>query len=128
MDVNKVWFGNYSIGNPKSGSSKKGDEKASEKETQNLQVQAEATLNPESILNALGVAGMQNLAFISKADVQTINPSEFLSQERICDIEAAMEEFEKGVGLVAQTIEAEFPGALAPDKLNALAAKIFAAE
>ncbi|MBR5303220.1 MAG: hypothetical protein IKU37_00145 [Candidatus Gastranaerophilales bacterium] len=127
MDVNQVRFGNYSIGNPQNGTPKKNEEKASETQTQNQQ-QTLSSLNPNEVMNALGLAGMQNLAFISKSEAKEVNPTDYLDEGRISDIEAMMAEFEAGVGQVAQTIEAEFPDMFAPDQLNALAAKVFAAE
>ena len=128
MDINQVKFGNYSIGNPKGGSSKKSEEKASETQTQKQPKQVGNFKNPDDFMKALDVAGMQNIAFIARPSVEPPNPIEFLGEKRISDIEAMMAEFDAGVGLVAQAIEAEFPGMLAPDQINALAAKIFAAE
>ena len=128
MDVNQVRFGNYSLGASQSGLSSAKNEVASEAQTQNQQMQTSAPSNPNGILSALDIAGMQNLAFVSKAEAKTPNPADFLDEGRIADIEAMMAEFESGVGQVAQTIEAEFPGMFSPDQLNALAAEVFAAE
>ena len=126
MDVNQVRFGSYSIGNPQGGAPKKSEGKAEETQTQNPQANPQS-FDVESYYNALGMVGMQNLAFVSKAD-KIPNPSDYLSEERISDIEASMVAFESGVDEIANTIEAEFPGMFAADQKNALAAEIFAAE
>ena len=57
-----------------------------------------------------------------------VNPNDYLSEERISDIEAMMAEFDNGVNAVANTIEAEFPGMFAQAQKNALAARVFAQE
>ena len=127
MDVNQVRFGNYSIGNPQNGTPKKNEEKASETQTQNQQ-QTLSSLNPNEVMNALGLAGMQNLAFISKSEAKEVNPMDYLDEGRISDIEAMMAEFETGVNNTANVIEGEFPGMFTEEQKNALAAQIFAAE
>ena len=127
MDVNQVRFGSYSIGNPQGGSPKKSEEKASETQTQN-QAQTTSSANPSEVMNALGLAGMQNLAFISKAGAKEVNPADYLDEGRISDIEAMMAEFETGVDAIGNQIEAEFPGMFSVANRNALAASIYAAE
>lgn len=124
--VSNVRIGNYSIGNPQGGSTNRNEADASNTQTQNQQAQPQ-NFDVESYFSALGMVGAQNMAFISKTD-KVPNPSDYLSDERISDIEAAMAEFESGVDEIANTIEAEFPGMFAADQKNALAAEIFAAE
>jgi len=130
MDVNQVKFGNYSIGSSGSGAANNSKENASEAQTQNTQAQAQGinASSADSILNALGIAGMQNLAFISKTEPQAPNPADYLDENRISDIEAAMAGFESGVDNIANVLDAEFPGMFADDQKLALAAQIFAAE
>ena len=130
MDVNQVKFGNYSIGSSSSGAANNSKENASEAQTQNAQAQAQGinASSADSILNALGIAGMQNLAFINKTEPQAPNPADYLDENRISDIEAAMAEFESGVDNIANVLDAEFPGMFADDQKLALAAQIFAAE
>jgi len=124
MDVNQVRFGNYSIGNPKGGSPRKSEENTNETQAQ-TQAQLTSSANPKDVMDALGLAGMQNLAFVSKAEAKEINPSDYLSEERISDIEAMMAEFEAGVETAANTIEAEFPGMFSAEQKNTLGAQIF---
>ena len=128
MDVNQVRFGNYSLGASQSGVANKKNEDASKTQTQNLEMQTKSTADANEVMNALSIAGMQNIAFVSRTEAKEVNPADYLDEGRIGDIEAMMAEFEAGVGQVAQTIETEFPGMFAPDQINALAAEIFAAE
>ena len=128
MDVNQVRFGSYSIGNPQNGSLRGKNKDAGEtQQKQNLQPQAQ-TLSAEEMFNALSIMGAQNKASINKVDAVAINPSDYLSDARMGEIEAMMAEFENGVNEVAEVIEQEFPGLFAADKKNALAAAIFAKE
>ena len=127
MDINQVKFGSYTIGNPKGGAAKKSESEASETQTQNQHSDAKQ-VNPEAMFNALNIAGMQNMIQINKPGIKEVNPADYLSQDRISDIEAMMAGFEAGVDEIANTIEIEFPGMFAPDQRNALAASIYAAE
>lgn len=126
MDVNQVRFGNYSIGNSQGGAPKKSEKEAKEAQQQPQYVMAQ-NFDVDDYYSALGMVGMQNMAFVSKTD-SIPNPDDYLSQDRISDIEAAMAVFENGVDEIANTIDAEFPNMFAPDQRNALAAQIFAAE
>lgn len=126
MDVNQVRFGNYSIGNSQGGAPKRSEEEAKETQEQPQYVMAQ-NFDVDDYYSALGMVGMQNMAFVSRTD-SIPNPDDYLSQDRINDIEAAMATFENGVDEIANTIEAEFPDMFAPDQRNALAAQIFAAE
>ncbi len=125
MDINKVVFGDFSIG------ARKNEAKKSEtqEEPSKASVAGEAkSVDAEAVLDALNIAGLQNKAQIARAEKKEIDPSEFLSEERIADIEAMMGKFEDGVDKIANAIEAELPGFFAADAKNALAAKIFAQE
>ena len=124
--INNVRIGNYSIGNPQGGAARKSESEAGETQTQNQQAQSQ-NFDVDNYFNALGMVGAQNMAFISKTD-KVPNPSDYLSDERISDIEAMMAEFDFGVESYANTIEAEFPGMFDEASKNALAAQIFAAE
>ena len=127
MQVNKTQLNSSFVGAASNKTASKQNKAASEAQTQNQQAQQmQSSSNAQSVLEALGIAGMQNLAFVSKA--QAPNPNDYLDEDRISDIEAMMAEFESGVGQIAQTIEGEFPGMFAPDQINALAAEVFAAE
>lgn len=127
MDINQVKFGSYSIGNPQGGMAKKSEANASETQTQNSQPQSKQ-LSADEMFNALNIAGMQNMAQVNRTGSKMVNPSDYLSEDRISDIEAMMAGFEAGVDQIANTIEGEFPGMFAADQRYALAANIFAAE
>ena len=127
MDVNQVRFGEYYIGTS-SGRNANRERKAEKEGQQSVQTQAMPSADREDILNALDISGAQNLAFVSKTEVQAPNPADYLDEARISDIEAMMTEFDNGVNQVADIIEAEFPNMFAPDIKNSMAARIFAAE
>ena len=127
MDVNQVRFGEYYIGTS-SGRNANRERKAEKEGQQSVQTQAMPSADREDILNALDISGAQNLAFVSKTEVQAPNPADYLDEARISDIEAMMAEFDNGVNQVADIIEAEFPNMFAPDIKNSMAARIFAAE
>lgn len=126
MDINQVKFGSYSIGNSKAGA------KEGRKETQEAQ-QAQTTnesvkqISADKVYEALNFQGLQNLAQINVAKKE-VNPEQYLTEDRIKDIEAMMGNFENGVNEVANTIDAEFPGLFKDDTKYALAAQIFAQE
>ena len=127
-EVNNVRFGNYSIGNPQQGSQKKANEGQVGQESAQPQNQTQSTFDPNSVMSALGNMGAYNLISINKAEAQAVNPADYLSEERMSDIEAMMAEFEAGVDTIATSIEEEFPGVFAQDYKNALAAQIYAQE
>lgn len=126
MDVNQVRFGSYSIGN--SQTNQKRNEKPSEEAILNAQSGVNIQSKDEETLDALKMLGMQNMVQVNAAGKKEVNPVDYLSADRISDIEAMMGEFESGVETITNAIEAEFPGAFADDKKYALAASIFAAE
>ncbi len=125
MDVNKVTFGNFSIG-AKNTNAKKNEQK--EEASKGIVSGEVQNLEGKDFLNALNIAGMQNIAQISRVERKEVNPADYLSAERVADIEAMMGKFEDGVDSVANVIEQELPGFFAADVKNALAAKIFAQE
>ena len=126
MEVNQVRFGNYSIGSKSAQAGRSGgaqkDESVKEEKKEQLNAQVEA----DNIFNALDIAGLQNKMQINAVSQKEVNPKNYLSEERIQDIEAMMGDFEAGVNSVANIIESEFPGVFANDAKNALAASIFA--
>ena len=126
MDVNQVRFGNYTIGNSRANLSKK-EEGKKENIQQQPQVQEGVKVSAEDFYSAMNIAALQNKAQIA-VNKKEINPADYLSPERISDIEAAMGRFDSGVNRVADTIEQEFPGMFAPDAKLALAAQVFSRE
>jgi len=125
MDINKVTFGNFSIG-AKRGNAQRSDEK---QEAPKANVGGETkSIDSEALFNAMNIAGLQNKVNISSVERREINPADYLTEDRISDIEAMMGKFEDGVGTIANAIEAELPGFFAEDVKNALAAKIYAEE
>ena len=83
-------------------------------------------MDVDGMFNAMNIAGLQNKAQINRAETKMVNPSDYLSEERISEIEAMMAEFDSGVNTVANTIEQEFPGVFADSQKFALAAQVFA--
>lgn len=128
MDINQVRFGNYTVGNPQVGA-KKSDAKQSE----NAQAQASkenvnVSYNPSDVLNAMDIAGLAGKAQINFAPKAEINPADYLSDERIADIEAMMAGFENGVNAALDVIDEEFPGLFDDAQKYALAAQAVAQE
>ncbi len=128
MDVNQVRFGNYSIGNSGVGARKSEGKEKQEvlPEAKNEGVKRE--ISADEMFSAMNIAGLQNKAQININSRAEINPMDYLSEDRIKDIEAMMGKFESGVNQVADVIEAEFPNALSQQDKLALAANIYAAE
>ncbi len=126
MEVNQVRFGNYTVGNSNQKSPKKEEKSAQES---NAQVSPSETksVDREDLLNAMNMIGLQNRPQINSVGLKEVDPTEFLSEERITDIEALMAEFEAGVNNTADIIGKEFPEMSEANK-NALAARIFAQE
>ena len=126
MDINQVRFGSYSIGNPRpnANNSNKSEEKPAEVKNESVQ----SSVNAEDMFSAMNIAGLQNKAQINIGQNKEVNPMDYLSEERISDIEAMMGAFDSGVENVANVIETEFPGMFAESQKNALAARIFAGE
>ena len=129
MDINQVRFGSYSIGNSSIGAKKSEGKQKQEQvaqEAKNEGVKKE--VSPDELFSAMNIAGLQNKAQININSRAELNPADYLSEDRIKDIEAMMGKFESGVSQVADMIEAEFPSALSQQDKLALAANIYAAE
>lgn len=127
MSVNRVNLGSQSIANSSYYQTEKSKQEASETQ-QNVSAQAQNLQNfdENDFYNALSFISQQNMVQINHS--KPVNPSDYLSEERISDIEAMMAEFDSGVSGIANTIEAEFPEVFDEAAKNALAAKIFAQE
>ena len=65
--------------------------------------------DPQAILNSLDLLGKQNMVNMTQA----IKPEDYLSPERIAEIQASMGVFEYGVEAQAELLEQEF-GHLGP--------------
>ena len=127
--TNRIGLGSQTIGNQTSAMAKKGNKEASETQQQTqAQQQNVQNFNEKDFFNALSFVSQQNMVQINRPEAQAVNPSDYLSEERISDIEAMMAEFDSGVSGISNTIEAEFPGVFDEASKNALAARIFAGE
>ena len=126
--VSNVRIGNYSIGNPQGGAAKKNENEAGNLQAQNQQAQLAQAADKEAFTLESKSSDAYGRMLVNFNKAQMINPSDYLSDERISDIEAMMAEFDSGVESYANTIEAEFPGMFDEASKNALAAQIFAAE
>ena len=127
MDINQVRFGSYSIGNSSIGARKS---EAKAKQEAPVEAKSEGVKNEVSadeLFNAMNIAGLQNKAQINISRTE-VNPMDYLSEDRIKDIEAMMGKFESGVNQVADMIEAEFPSVFSQQDKLALAANVYAAE
>ena len=125
MDVNQVRFGNYSIGNHQA-QTKKDNKELGENSKQEVQASLVSEKSPEGVMDALNIAGMQNFAQVNIVGKKEVNPADYLSNDRMSDIEAMMADFELGVDQIVDVLEDEFPGMLSDEKKLALAAQIFA--
>ena len=124
MEINQVKFGNYTIGNNGARQAKQ-ESKPEEKFAPEAGKGQQQQLNPEDMYSAMSIAGLQNKAQINFNGKKEIDPANFLSEERIADIEAMMEGFENGVSAIAEVVGEELPNISEANK-NALAARIFA--
>jgi len=127
MDINQVRFGNYSVGNHQTRL-KQDESKLGEKQQAEEKANVVKEKDPDDVLNALNIAGMQNMAQINVVEKKEVNPFEHLTSDRVADIEAMMADFELGVDQVADMLEDEFPDMLSNEQKMALAAQIFAQE
>lgn len=126
--VNNVRIGNSSIGNAYSKNSKSKKDELIDT-AQNQQQQTKSSYNPDDVLAAMGLEGSYNMMNINKTNSKgSVDPTKYLSEERISDIEAGMAEFESGVNEALLVLENEFPGMFTEEQKYALAAQIFAAE
>ena len=113
------------------GAVKKGNDekKAEEKQPETLQPQTDAK-SPDAIFDAMQVSAMQNKAI---AFGKFINPREYLSEDRIKDIEASMGTFAGATESAKAAMDTEFKGISAYENLSeaqklAMAAKMQVAE
>ena len=106
--------------------SKNDENKLGEKSQNEAKANVASEKNPDGVMSALNIAGMQNMAQINVAAKKEVNPADHLSADRMADIEAMMADFELGVNQIADALEDEFPGMLSDEKKMALAAQIFA--
>ena len=122
-EINQVRFGNFAIGTSRGNLSQKQEAKE-ENITKQPQIPEGSKISAEDFYSAMNITAMQNKAQIT-VNRKEINPADYLSPERISDIEAAMNRFDLGVNKVADAIEQEFPGTFAPEAKMALAAQVF---
>ncbi len=80
--------------------------------------------DPSKVLDALSFMGAQNLVNVSGKS--PVNPADFLSSDRISDIESSMIDFEDGTEEYAQAIKSEFGNMFSEETIYALAAEAFA--
>ena len=125
MDINQVRFGGFSVGNSNTRQAK--EEKFEDSKAEEFRKESISTFNPEKIMGAMEAQGLQNLAQVNLVSKKEVDPADFLTEDRIADIEAMMGEFEIGVGKIADVLEEELP-MLSADNRLAFAAHIFAAE
>ncbi len=99
-----------------SGSVKKGNDekKAEEKQPQSPQVNNEAK-DPDAIFEAMQMSAMQNKAI---AFGKFINPKDYLSEDRIKDIEASVGVFEGAAEKTKAAMDDEFKGVSAYENLS----------
>ena len=128
MDVNQVRFGSYSIGNSGIGAKKSEGKEKKEVAQEAKSAGVKNEVSAEEMFSAMNIAGLQNKAQININSRAEVNPSDYLDENRIKDIEAMMGKFESGVNQVADMIEAEFPSVFSQQDKLALAANIYAAE
>ena len=123
MDINQVKFGSYSIGNGSFGTNNKNDkpEQVQQPVANGEQVQS---LNANEVYNAMHLMGLQNMSVIS-ANPKEIDPSKYIDEKRVSEIEAMMAEFDAGVEQTASILDEEFPGMLTEVEKYALAASIY---
>lgn len=126
MDINQVKFGNFSIGSSRA-QAKKEEQKEEIKSTPKAP-QENTEVDADKIFEAMSLDGLYFQNQIKKTQQKEVNPLDYLSQDRIDDIEAMMAEFESGVQEIASVINGEFGSSLPQDKANEIAAKIYAGE
>lgn len=82
------------------------------------------SVSADKVLDAMSFIGAQNIVHVNGK--MPVNPTDFLSDDRIASIEDSMAEFEKGVEKYQKAIEAEFGSIFSEDTVLALAANAFA--
>ena len=82
------------------------------------------SVNPDKVFDVLDVLGRQNA--INDQGKVSIDPKDYLSEDRIASIESSIAEFEKGVEKYANAVREEFGGVFSEDTVLAVAANAFA--
>ena len=98
-------FGHQAISKMNDELSKKQSQKPQDKEEVKEQGFKNTQLSGDEVLNAMNLKGLMNKA---QMGVNSINPRDYLSEERIKDIEDSMLIFDKGVEEHAEMIREEF--------------------
>ena len=128
-EVNRIGWANTAIGNGLfANNSKTKPEAEAEKQSTAFNQNLNSTVSPEDVLSAMQNLGAYNFINVNKTEAQTIDPTKYLSEERIAEIEAMMAEFDSGVEEVAAIIGKELPEDVSQATKNALAASIYAQE
>ena len=81
-------------------------------------------VSAEDIMNAMNAIGAQNFAFVAPKQISEINPKDYLSQERIEEIEAMMGKFDTEVEKYAEQVRNEF-GEISDSTAYTIAAKAY---
>jgi len=97
------------------------------------EVKEEAAVAPKheaveasEIMSAMNIMGAQNLAHVTAKN--QVNPTDYLSAERIASIEDSMKLFEQGVEKYAGAVQKEFGDIFSDETVYALAAEAFSKE
>ncbi|MBE7705911.1 MAG: hypothetical protein E7Z91_01510 [Cyanobacteria bacterium SIG30] len=114
MSMNDVSKISFSVLNNTKLPQKDVEEKEAKKETLESKAQT-AHKDPDSILDALAMSGSQNKLMLG---LNSINPADYLTPERIKDIETSMGIFEAGVQKNLNAINAEFKAIPELDSLS----------
>ena len=119
MDVNQVRFGSYSIGSSQSGAPRSTNKEASETQTPSVESQITSTVKADDMLGAMNIAGSYNMVSV----VKSVNPADYIDDQRASEIEAMMAGFDAGVEAAVDIINADFPGMFTDQEMYALAAE-----
>ncbi len=93
-----------------------------EKEETLVQTQNETTQNaPEEVLDFMSALSTYGQAGITKTSVKNIDPTKYLSSDRIANIEKLMQEFDKKYDESYDAIKAEFGDKLSENAMRSLA-------
>ena len=127
--INNVGWSQTAVGgNYVQSQTAAGKDATAEAQTSGAQQNLESTYNPENVLTAMQTLGAYNLVNVNKTDASAVDPTKYLSEERIADIEAMMAEFDDGVEELAVIIDEELPDDVSQATINALAASLYAQE
>ena len=128
FDINKIRLENQSLSAAQSGLARSSEKEQKMPQAEVGTKEASGKFNVDAMFHAMNIDGMHKFAQINMNQFKSIDPTKYLDENRISDIEAAMAEFENGVDVIAQTIEAEFPNSFSDEQKYALAATVYAAE